>query len=112
MLGGSSWDQVKVAFSGADQGNYTLVITPAQATYTIDGKKSSEDLPEGAWTALTTGVAALGARTSKACEGQMLEIKALSGGEVKQTFQASSCDGGEALEQAKSLLDQLIAQLH
>ena len=111
LLGSSSWDQVKVAFSGADKGDYTLVVTPKQAIYTIDGKATSEDLPEGAWTAVATGVAALRARTSKECDGQRLKIQALSGGDVLQTFEATSCDGGEALEQAKGVLDQLIAQL-
>lgn len=111
LVGGSEWDRVEVAFSGAADGNYTLVVTPTKATYTIEGKKSSHDLPDGAWPALRTGVAALGERTSKPCDGPSVAIKALAGDAVKQVFQASSCDGGEALAQAQAVLAQIIAQL-
>lgn len=115
-LGTADWDQIKVDFqagSTQDQkGNYTLLVTPTEATYTLDGKSTAHDLPQGAWEALTTGVRALGERSSEPCPGgQFLQLEARAGDAVKLTYQASSCDAGNALAQAQALLEQLIGQL-
>ncbi|HQY99743.1 MAG TPA: hypothetical protein PKV13_11605, partial [Propionicimonas sp.] len=111
LIGSTSWDKVEVDFSAGttDAGDYQLVVTPKQVTYTADGDTTSQDLPEGAWTALATGLGALGARTSEPCpDGQFLEVRAKAGDQVKQTFQASSCDAGDAFDQVQALLEQVI----
>lgn len=113
VLGTGDWTRIEVNFqagSAADQkGNYTLVVTPSEATYTLDGTSSSHELPQGAWDALTTGIRTLGGRESEACPGgQFLTIEASAGDVVKQTYQASSCDAGDALKQAQALLEQVL----
>jgi hypothetical protein len=114
VLGTADWDRIEASFtadaSTGSKGDYTLVVTPTEASYTIDGKTSSQKLPEGAWTTLTTGVRALGPREGAACaDGQAIQILAKAGGAVKQTYQANSCDAGDAMKQAKALLEQFIA---
>lgn len=113
VLGTGDWTQVEVRFqagSAKDQkGNYTLLVTPTEATYTLDGTSSSHELPQGVWDALTTSIRTLGDRESEACPGgQFLTIEASAGDAVKQTYQASSCDAGDALKQAQGVLDQVL----
>ena len=108
VLGTSDWDRIEASYSSTS-GAYTLVVTPAEATYTIDGKKSSQKLPDGAWTTLTTGVRALGAREGTTCaKGESVQILAKAGTAVKQSFAANSCDAGDAMKQAKAILDQVV----
>ena len=113
LLGGSDWDEVKVSFDASTaSGDYTLVMTPAEATYTLDGKATTHELPTGVWTALTTGLKALGDRTGEAClDGQTILIEASAAGEVKQAFEANSCDAGDAFTQAQSLIEQVLSRL-
>lgn len=108
MLGTTDWDRIEASYAGGS-GAYTLVVTPTEASYTIDGKTSSQKLPDGVWTTLTTGVRALGAREITTCaDGESVQILAKAGTAVKQTFAANSCDAGDAMNQAKALLDQVI----
>lgn len=108
VLGTTDWDRIEASYAG-DSGAYTLVVTPTEASYTLDGKTSSQKLPDGVWTTLTTGVRALGARAITPCaNGESVEIVAKAGATVKQTFAANSCDAGDAMKQAKALLDQII----
>lgn len=114
VLGTSDWDRIEASFSAGIADNpksgYTLVVTPTEASYTIDGKESSQKLPDGAWVTLTTGIRALGAREGTTCaDGEAVQIVAKAGSTVKQSFQANSCDAGDAMKQAKALLDQVIS---
>jgi hypothetical protein len=114
VLGTADWDRIEASFSAGiatgEKGGYTLVVTPTEVTYTIDGKESSEKMPDGLWTTLTTGVRALGAREGSTCaDGEAVQIVAKAASTVKQSFQANSCDAGDAMKQAKALLDQVIA---
>ena len=116
VLGTADWNQVRVDFQAGStegqEGNYTLLVTPTEAVYTLDGKSTSHELPQGAWDALTAGIRTLGERTSEPCPGgQFLSVEARAGDAVKHTYQASSCDAGNALAQAQALLEQLIGQL-
>lgn len=116
ILGTGDWDQIKVTYaSGSDAeqpGDYTLVVTPEQASYTLDGKASTRDLPSGSWEVLTTGVRSLGEHTAGDClDGALLTIEASASGTVKQTFEASSCDSDELLGRAQSLIEQVVSQL-
>ena len=109
VLGTADWDRIEAGYV-ADSGAYTLVVTPTEASYTIDGKKSSQKLPDGVWTTLTTGVRALGPRDGTTCaKGESVQIVAKAGAVVKQSFAANSCDAGDAMKQAKAILDQVIA---
>ena len=113
MLGGGDWDEVQVSFDASTtSGDYTLVVTPTEATYTLDGKATSHELPTGVWTVLTTGLKTLGDRTGDAClDGQTILIEASAAGEVKQAFEANSCDAGDAFTQAQSLIEQVLSRL-
>lgn len=116
LLGTGDWDQVKVTYlSGSDEtprGDYTLVVTPKQASYTLNGKESTHELPSGVWEVLTTGVRGLGAHTSDSClDGASLTIEAAAKGSVKQRFEATSCDAGDLLKQAKGVVEQVVNQL-
>lgn len=109
VLGTADWDRIEVAYT-AGSDSYTLVVTPSEASYTIDGKESSQKLPEGLWTTVVTGVRALGGREPTKCaNGEEIQIVAKAGSAVKQTFAANSCDAGDALKQAKALMEQVIA---
>lgn len=114
--GTADWDQIEATFdAGSTQGqtgNYTVVVTPTEATYEVDGKPGSRELREGVWALLTTGVRALGDRSSEPCPGgEFISITATSDGVAKQTFQASSCDAGDTLDQAKALIDQVLQRV-
>lgn len=64
------------------------------------------------WTVLTTGLKTLGDRTGDAClDGQTIIIEASAAGEVKQTFEANSCDAGDTFSQARSLIEQVLSRL-
>ncbi len=116
LLGTADWDRIEATYragSAENQtGNYTLVVTPSQISYEVDGKPSSQELPQGTWDLLTTGVRALGARDGQACPGgESVAIEASAGGSVKQAFQASSCDSDDAFAQAKALIEQIVQRL-
>ena len=116
VMGTADWDRIDVTFqAGSTQnqtGNYTLTATPTRAEYVLDGKPSTHDLPQGVWDVLTGGVRTLGDRDSEACPGgEYLVIEASAQGAVKQTFQASSCDAGGVLDQAKALIEQVVQRL-
>ena len=116
VLGTADWDLIEVTYQAGSTenqtGNYTLSATPTQARYEADGTPSSYELPAGVWDVLTGGVRALGGREGEACPGgEFLVIEASAQGAVKQTFQASSCDAGDALAQAKALIDQVVQRL-
>lgn len=113
LLGTSDWDRISVTYSAGSApgqtGNYTLVVTPTDVSYELDGKRTTEKLPDGAWDTLVTGVRALGARQGDGCPGgQFIAIQAKAGSGVKQSFQASSCDAGDAFAQAKALIEQVV----
>ncbi|MGC3954770.1 MAG: hypothetical protein QM804_11110 [Propionicimonas sp.] len=116
LLGTGDWDEVKVSYAAGFEaeraGDYTLVVTPKQASYTLDGKATSYDLPEGTWEVLTTGVRALGGHESQEClDGAQLTIEASAAGKSKQSFEATSCDADGLLERAKGVIEQVISQL-
>lgn len=112
-LGTADWDKIEVTFTATDStGDYHLVVTPTEASYTLNGKETTDKLPDGAWTALTTGVRAFGDRTATACADKgAISIAASAKGVVKQSFQANSCDAGDVFEQAQALVAQIVAQL-
>ena len=117
VLGTADWDTIEVTFTSPDDpgltmGDYTLVVTPTEATYTLNGEKKSGTLPDGAWSALTTGVRAFGDRKATACSGKgSITIAASAGGTAKQHFEANGCDAGDAFKQATDLVAQIIAQI-
>ncbi len=117
MLGTADWDKIEVTYTspedpGLTMGDYTLVVTPTEAMYTLNGEKKSGTLPEGAWAALTTGVRALGERKGMACSGKgSIAITASAAGSAKQSFEANGCDAGDAFKQATDLVAQIIAQI-
>lgn len=113
ILGTGDWDQVKVSYlATADGDDYTLVVTPTEASYTLDGKATSHELPSGAWDLLTTGLRTFGDHTSENCpDGSVVTIEASAGGTVKQTFAASSCDTDGVFSTAQTLIEQVISQL-
>lgn len=113
LMGTSGWDTIEVTFTGSatkdQKANYTLAITPTTATYKVNGETQKTELPQGTWDALVTGVRALGERSSQSCPGgQTIRITARSGGQVSQTFEASSCDAGGLFDQAKQVADMLL----
>ena len=115
-LGTADWDRVEVRYTADNgtgpKGDYTLVVTPTEASYTIDGKETRQKLPDGAWSALTTGVRAFGDRKGAECADQgEIAIQASAGGAVKQNFEANGCDAGDVFEQAQALVAQIIAQV-
>ncbi len=118
VLGTAGWDKIQVTYTSPEgatdlpAGDYTLVVTPTEASYTVNGEKKSNTLPDGAWTALTTGVRALGARTRADCSGKgSITITASAAGTSKQNFEANGCDAGDAFKQATDLAAQIIAQI-
>ena len=117
MLGTAEWDKVEVTYTspedpGATLGDYTLVATPTEVTYTLNGEKKTAKLADGAWAALTTGVRAFGDRSATACKGKgSITIKASAAGTTKQGFEANGCDAGDAFKQATDLVAQVIAQI-
>ena len=118
MLGTTDWDRIEVTYTSAEDStdqtmdDYTLVVTPTEASYTLNGEKKSDTLPEGAWSALATGVRTLGDRKGVACEGKgSISIKASAAGTAKQSFEANGCDAGEVFTQATDLMAQIIAQI-
>lgn len=115
LLGTGDWDLVKVTYApGSEESapGYALVVTPEQASYTLDGKESVHELPAGTWDLLTTGVRALGDHASPEClDGAHLTIEASAAGSVKQTFEATTCDAGDLLANAQGLIQQVINQL-
>ena len=118
MLGTAEWDKVEVTFTGPEgptdqtMGDYTLVVTPTEATYTLNGETKSAKLADGAWGALTTGVRAFGDRKGTACNGKgSITIKASAAGATKQNFEANGCDAGDVFAQASDLVAQVIAQI-
>ncbi|MCW5951762.1 MAG: hypothetical protein KIT69_05860 [Propionibacteriaceae bacterium] len=113
ILGTGDWDQVKVSYlSSADGDDYTLLVTPTEASYTLAGEASTHELPSGVWDLLTTGVRSLGDHTSDTCaDGSVLTIEASAAGTVKQTFAASSCDADGLFSTAQSLIEQVVSRL-
>lgn len=115
-LGTADWDRIEVTFTagGTDltTGDYHLVATPTKASYTLGGKETTAKLPDGAWTALSTGVRAFGDRKAGACADKgAIRIEASAKGAVKQSFQANGCDAGDVFAQAQALVAQIMAQL-
>lgn len=113
LLGTGDWDQVKVDYLTNTEGDdHRLVVTPTEASITLDDQVTSHELPSGTWDLLTTGLRALGDHSSDACpDGSVLTIEASAAGTVKQTFAASSCDTDGVFDTAQTLIEQLIAQL-
>ena len=113
MLGTADWDRVEVTFTSPEEmGDYTLVVTPAEATYTLNGEKKSGKLPDGAWAALSTGVRAFGDRKATTCSGKgSITIVASAAGKTRQNFGANGCDAGDAFKRATDLAAQIIAQI-
>ena len=117
VLGTADWDRIEVAYTAAEDpgqvlSDYTLLVTPAEVTYTLNGDAKTEKLPDGAWSALSTGVRAFGDRKGVECAGKgSITIKASAAGAVKQNFEANGCDAGDAFDQATALVAQVIAQI-
>lgn len=118
VLGTADWDKIEVTYTSPEgatdlpMGDYTLVVTPTDASYTLNGDKKSDKLPDGAWTAVSTGVRALGDRKGTACSGKgSITITASAAGTAKQNFEANGCDAGDVFKQATDLVAQVIAQI-
>lgn len=116
LMGTAGWDSIEVSNqAGSTQnqlGNYSLVVTAAELKATIDDQLSSTEMPPGAWDALVAGVRTLGGRASPGCPGgQFIQITAKAGEVVKQTYQASSCDAGDALKQAQQVVEGILKLL-
>ena len=116
VMGTADWDRIEVSYQAGSAenqtGNYSLTVTPTEASYEADGKPASYELPAGVWDVLTGGVRALGGRDGEACPGgEVLVIEASAQGAVKQEFEASSCDADGALSQAKVLIEQVLQRL-
>jgi hypothetical protein len=116
-IGTADWDKIEVTYKspvdpGLTMGDYTLVVTPTEAIYTLNGDKKTEKLPDGAWAALTTGVRAFGDRKGVACVDKgSITITASAAGTAKQNFEANGCDAGDVFKQASELVAQVIAQI-
>ena len=117
MLGTADWDKIEVAYTAAEDpgqvlGDYTLVVTPTEVTYTVNGEAKTEKLLDGAWSALSVGVRGFGDRKGVECSGKgSITIKASAAGTVKQNFEANGCDAGDAFAQATALVAQVMAQI-
>ena len=118
VLGTADWDKIEVTYTSPKgstdlpAGDYVLVVTPTEASYTINGESKSGKLPDGAWTALTTGIRALGDRKATACTDKgSITITASAAGTAKQNFAANGCDAGDVFKQATDLVAQIIAQI-
>lgn len=118
VLGTAEWDKIEVSFTSPEDatdlpmGDYTMVVTPTEVTYSLNGQDKTAKLVDGAWSALTTGVRAFGDRKGVACSGKgSISIKASAAGTAKQSFEANGCDAGDVFKQATDLMAQVIAQI-
>lgn len=113
LLGGDDWEEVRVSLqSTGDKPSFSAVVTPSEATFTVDGKQTSQELPTGTWQVITAAVGSLGDRKAEKCpDGELVKVDARAGGTVKFSFSASSCDAEDALSKVRPLVDQLLALL-
>lgn len=115
LMGTSNWDRIEVTYSAAasdPDGGYTLTLTPAEASYSVGGRRQTTELPQGTWDAAVTAVRALGQREGQPCaDAQTIEITAKAAGRVSQTFAATSCEAGEVFNQAKQLVDMILQRI-
>ncbi len=110
----AEWTQVKVSYTAGSApgqlGNYMVVITPKQATFTGDDGTSTRELPPGAWDSVVTAARALGARDGEPCPGgEAIWVAAGTEKETLQKFTASSCDDGELISKAKSVASGVLS---
>lgn len=113
LLGSGDWEEVRVNVqSTGDKPSFSAVVTPTKATFTVDGKQTSQDLPTGTWQIITAGLSSLGDRKAEKCpDGEVVKVEARAEGAVKFSFGASSCDAEDALSRVRPLIDQLVALL-
>lgn len=114
-FGPTDWNRIEITYDAGttqpDQGDYTLVITPTQATFSRD-PGNPQKLPEGVWPVITAGLQALGPRQGVPCpEGPSIRILAKNDDTVKQSFEASKCDSGDALAQAEAAVTKILEAL-
>ena len=88
------------------KGDYTLVVTPTGASYTVEGKETRQELPDGAWSALTTGVLALvmalglssvgiGAASAVSDTTARTVVGKSDQGKIKSTVKGRTSEGGK-----------------
>lgn len=88
-----------------------MTVTPTRVSVKTGTVSNARDLPDGAWTAVTTAVRALaGTSATKDCkDGQVIVIKAYAKEKVQQSLRATSCEAGDTMAKAQAALDSLLA---
>lgn len=110
LLGTSEWTTITAEYSDADQSSQ-VTVTPTRISLKSGTVSNARDLPDGAWSAVTTAVRALaGTSATKACDdGQVIVIQAYAGEKVQQTVRATSCEAGDSMAKVQAALDSLLA---
>jgi len=110
LTGTAEWTSITAEYSGAGQSS-TATVTPTRISVKSGKVSNARDLPDGAWTAVTTAVRALaGTSATKECkDGQIIVIKAYAGDKVQQSIRATSCEAGDSMTKAQAALDSLLA---
>lgn len=112
LLGTSEWTSITADYSAAGQAS-KVTVTPTRISLKAGKVSNARDLPDGAWSAMTTAVRALaGVSATKPCaDGQVIVIQAYNGEKVQQTIRATSCEAGDSMAKAQAALDSLMAYL-
>lgn len=112
LTGTSEWTSITADYSGSGQSS-TVTVTPTRISLKAGKVSNARDLPDGAWTALTTAVRTLGgiSATKECKDGQVIMIQVYAGQKVQQTIRATSCEAGDSLAKAQAALEPLLAYL-
>jgi len=110
LTGTAEWTSITADYSGSGQSG-KVTVTPTRISLKSGKVSNARDLPEGAWTALTTAVRALaGTSATKDCkDGQVIVIQAYAGEKVQQSVRATSCEAGDSMAKAQAAMDSLLA---
>ncbi|PFG16193.1 hypothetical protein ATK74_0725 [Propionicimonas paludicola] len=110
LTGTSEWTSITADYSGSGQSS-KVTVTPTRISVKAGKVSNARDLPDGAWTGLTTAVRALaGASATKDCkDGQVIVIQAYAGEKVQQSIRATSCEAGDSMAKAQAALDTLLS---
>lgn len=110
LTGTAQWTSITADYSDAGQST-KVTVTPNRISLKAGKVSNARDLPDGAWTALTTAVRALGGVSAdKPCDGgQVILIQAYSADKVSQTIRATSCEAGDSMSKAQAALESLLA---
>lgn len=110
LTGTAEWTSITADYSGSGQSG-KVTVTPTRISLKSGKVSNARDLPDGAWTALTTAVRALaGTSATKDCkDGQVIVIQAYAGEKVQQSVRATSCEAGDSMAKAQAAMDSLLA---